>query len=326
MVIEEIAANLYRLEIPLSTGSLESTNSYVIKGPERSLIIDPGAEHKECLRTMVSALDKLGVDLEKSDFFITHGHGDHYGLLWQLTREGSTVFASRKEADVMNGISTAPMLENFPQFIKVSGFPESDINIILPPNVRKKRIREALAFRVIEDGEFINIGDYRFICVYTPGHSNGHMCLYEPNLKLLISGDHILGTISPGVLYRFNNGNPLECYLESLDKINKLDITIVLPGHRKVFNNCRERIIELKGHVENRCQEILSILQEDGKNAYQTASQMTWNGGGEALRSLPIFHQFLATGKTAAYLAYLEELRRLKKEMKEGEWVYSYAV
>ena len=62
------------------------------------------------------------------------------------------------------------------------------------------------------------------------------MVIEEIAADLYRPGDHIFGTMSPGIEYRFNNCNPLGCYLESLDKINNLDIAKVLPGHKKVMS------------------------------------------------------------------------------------------
>jgi len=55
-----------------------------------------------------------------------------------------------------------------------------------------------LDFEVLKDkdNDKLNVGEYKFICVETPGHTKGHICLYEPDKKILFSGDHILGNIT----------------------------------------------------------------------------------------------------------------------------------
>jgi glyoxylase-like metal-dependent hydrolase (beta-lactamase superfamily II) len=329
-MIEEVAEHLYRLELTLPARRSAATNCYIIKGTERNLIIDPGHDHEECLTVMLSALQKLDIDLDRTDFFITHSHGDHYGLLRKLIRDGASVFASCPDADVIRGKRSIPMLEDLSQFLEASGFPERDAVKILPPFLLKEQTQTTLqsaspVFRLMADGEWIEAGDYRFQCVHTPGHSDGHMCLYEPDKKLFISGDHIIGTIGPSVSGRFNHQNPLEQYLESLGKIKSLEVEKVLPGHGKVFSQCQERIKELETKIAKRSQEILLILQKGGKNAYETASRVAWNIGGGTWEALPIFHRLLATQKTCAYLTYLENKRKITKEMREGAWVFEIA-
>ena len=98
------------------------------------------------------------------------------------------------------------------------------------------------AFQPCKEGDTFSIGDYRFTCVETPGHSFGHMCLYDPGKKYLIAGDHILGDITPNIQCWFDDWDPLKTYFASLDKTYKLDVKLVLPGHRAIFSDCRRRI------------------------------------------------------------------------------------
>ena len=145
----------------------------------------------------------------------------------------------------------------------MSGFPEKDPEKILPPRVKDEfRPRDTLPFRFVEDADTIERGGYRFTCVKTPGHSKGHMCLYEPDKKFLIAGDHILKDITPGIQGRVDDENPLKEYLSSLDKVYALDIDTVLPGHRALFGNCKTRIEEIKEHHHQRNREVLAILQD----------------------------------------------------------------
>jgi len=71
-MIEEILANLYKIEIPLPDNPLKALNSYVIRNSERNLIIDTGWNQEECMNAIQTGLRELGVDIRKTDFFITH--------------------------------------------------------------------------------------------------------------------------------------------------------------------------------------------------------------------------------------------------------------
>jgi glyoxylase-like metal-dependent hydrolase (beta-lactamase superfamily II) len=87
---------------------------------------------------------------------------------------------------------------------------------------------------------------------------------------------NILNDITPTLQLWSDDRNPLKEYLTSLEKVYELDIALVLPGHRGIFMNCKERIQELKHHHEKRVEEILSILDKGNKTAFQVASQMHW--------------------------------------------------
>ncbi len=141
------------------------------------------------------------------------------------------------------------------------------------------------------------------------------MCLYEPDKKFLIAGDHILKDITPGIQGRVDGENPLKEYLSSLDKIYALDVETVLPGHRALFGNCKTRIEEIKEHHQQRNREVLAILQEGSKNIYEVASQMTWNVDCDSWDSFPVVQSFFATGEAFAHLRYLEEAGEIQRKM-----------
>jgi len=61
------------------------------------------------------------------------------------------------------------------------------------------------------------------------------MCLYEPDKKIFVSGDHILADITPNISTWNELANPLKEYLSSLDKVYPLDVSLVLPGHRSLI-------------------------------------------------------------------------------------------
>src|SRR5512147_136533 len=97
---EEVGAGIYRTEIPLPGNPLRAINSYLIRGEDRWLMIDTGMGRAECREAMMASLGELAVDLEKTDFFITHFHADHLGLVSELARSGSRVYLSRPELDL----------------------------------------------------------------------------------------------------------------------------------------------------------------------------------------------------------------------------------
>ena len=322
-MIEEIAPNLYKVEIPLPKNPLRALNSYVIKGPERNLIIDTGWNQEECLWAMQAGLSKLGVDVSKTAFFITHLHTDHIGLVSQLATDTSTIYFNRPDADrIQSGISW----EDFAEFARLNGFPERELRRVPDSHPGFKfRSREPLRFHLLKEGDSLVISDYTFKCVETPGHSKGHMCLYEPNKKIFVAGDHILGDITPTILLWSDEWNPLKEYLTSLDKVYGLDIDLVLPGHREILRNSKERIRELKHHHEKRLEEIISILEQGGQDAFKAASQMTWDIVYDSWDLFPVSQKWFATGEAISHLKYLEEKGIARKEMQKEKIVFSLA-
>jgi len=322
-MIEEIEPGMYRVEIPLPGNPLKSVNSYLIQTRRRNLIIDTGMNIEACLGAMRSALRELAVDLEKTDFFITHLHADHLGLVPKLAADSATVYLSQPDAEL---IAAGGRWEESLKFFSLNGFPASDLRRALNAHPGYRYTAQgSIAFTSLKNGELLRIGCYRFECVATPGHTAGHTCLYEPRRKMLFSGDHILGDITPNIAQWFGRGNPLRDYLASLEMVAKRDVALALPGHRSIFHDCRGRIRELQRHHRARADEILEILKSGGRNAYQTASCMSWELDCDSWDEFPLIQKMFATGEAIAHLTYLAEKGLVRKEQQEREMIFSLA-
>ena len=323
-MIEEILANLYKIEIPLPGSPLKALNSYVLKNTERNLIIDTGWSQEECMSSMRTGLRELGIDIKKTDFFITHLHADHFGLVSNLITDTSTIYFNRPDADRFR---SGFRLDDFVNFARLNGYPENELQTTLRNHPGLKfRPTEGLTFHLLKEGDTISIGDYVFKCVETPGHTLGHMCLYEPSKKIFVAGDHILKEITPNIQLWSDEWNPLKEYLASLDKVYELDIELVLPGHRAIFENCKERILELKNHHQKRLDEIISILKKGNKSAFEVASEMSWDIIFDSWDLFPVSQKWFAIGEAIAHLKYLKEKGIIRKEMREQKIVFSMSL
>lgn len=316
-MVDEILPNLYRIEVPLPDSPLKAINSYIIKDRGRSLIIDTGMNRPECLTALSSGLKEIDVDPGRADFFITHIHADHSGLMSVLAGDTSTVYFPEVEAAVFDYISS--WLEKQADFARMHGFPVDELRRVVESHPGYLYIsRGHLDLHLVREGDMIGIGDYRFKCIETPGHTRGHMCLYDADKRLFISGDHILGGITPNISAWSDEENCLNQYLLSLDKVQGFDVELVLPGHRGTFKNFRERIQQLKYHHQVRADEVLSILQEDSKTAIQVAAEMTWEMTYKSWDLFPTMQKWFATGEAIAHLRYLEGKGRVGREV-DGE-------
>jgi len=302
---EEILPNLFRIKIPLPENPLKYLNSYVIMGSKRNLIIDTGLNRKECLDAMQTGLHELNVDLGETDFFITHLHADHLGLVSRLVTATSKTYFNRPDTEIIEAWGGwEPMIH----YGGRNGFPKDALSAALKSHPGYKFSSTVVPeLSILGNDDTITVGDYFFQCVATPGHTKGHTCLYEPMKKILISGDHILNDITPNIQCWSDQDDPLMNYLVSLNKIYKLDVDLVLPGHRRLFRNHRERIAELKKHHRTRAKEVLQILGKGPMNAFQVASEMTWDMSYESWEQFPVSQKWFATGEAIAHLRYLEK-------------------
>lgn len=304
-MITEIGQDLFCLKVPLPNSPLKDLNIYILKSNERNLIIDTGFNNHQCQQAIKAAQRKLNIDWQQTDLFITHFHADHFGLVSHLASKDTRIFFNRFDTE---WFFSWEGFDCHARYVIGHGFPSRKI-----PSVRKAygEIGEPAQWlkdiHVVEDGDQLNIGRFNLKCIHTPGHSRGHMCLYEPNHKFLFSGDHILADISPIIMCFSDHENPLKAYLNSLEKTRNLDVNLVLPGHRSSMDDHCKAIDTIRQHHETRLEETLNILSESPKSAYEIAAKMKWNSPEENWNRFAELQKWFAVSEAIAHIRFLEE-------------------
>lgn len=320
MSVEQLLPSLFRIEVPLPKNPLKALNCYVITG-QRNLIVDTGMNREECRSAIAAGLRELEIDLRESDIFLTHMHADHSGLAPSLATETSRVYCSQPDADRLNSDGRWTEMASF---ARLSGFPEGELLEAMARHPGHRHgMERGVRFSILKEGDTLSCGDYSFRCIETPGHTRGHLCLYEADAKLLIAGDHVLHDITPNISLWSDAENPLQQYLESLDKVYQLDVELALPGHRRIIREFRERIRQLQHHHQGRAEEILSLLEKGPMNAYQVASQMGWDMTYDSWERFPVAQKWFATGEAIAHLKYLDDRKLAHKESLESKILFS---
>jgi glyoxylase-like metal-dependent hydrolase (beta-lactamase superfamily II) len=319
-----IHSNIFQIEVPLPLNPLRHLNSYLIKSEDRNLLIDTGLNYTMAFKSVCNDLAGVGVGIEDlTDILVTHFHVDHVGMIHRFTKasENVRVFIHKVEAELSKVISAESKdhTETVRNFLEVNGAPSS-ISLGLQKyhpafNTPQAYIELATKAVPIEDGKEFSIDSYNFKVLWTPGHSPGHVCLHEPSLKVLVSGDHLLPTITPHVSQFMEDMKPLSDYLDSLIKTQRLDVEIVLPGHEKPFSNHKERIEQLKKHHKQRLGEIVDELKKGSSTAYSLASKIHWDINFKSWEEFPRFQKYLALGETIAHLNFLRQKGIVKKTL-----------
>ncbi|MBI2868653.1 MAG: MBL fold metallo-hydrolase [Chloroflexi bacterium] len=302
-MIEELFPDLYRMEIPLPRSPLKALNSYLLKGDGRYLIVDTGQNREECLSEMTLDLKKLNVDLARTDFFVTHMHADHSGLAGMLPTPTSKVYFSKIEAGLaLNHY----WRERFFDYYTASGFPVDAFEKAVEAHPGKRwGLKAPVDAEPAEEGGGIDIGDFSLKFIHTPGHTPGHICLYDASRKILFSGDHILSDITPNITHWPELKNSLKNYMNSLEKVYPLEVSLTCPGHRRVWGDHKPRIKELIHHHQQRCDEIVTALAAGEKDAFQIAPFITWDIVCDTWEQFPPAQMWFAFGETIAHIDYL---------------------
>jgi len=316
---EKIGANLYRLEIPLVGNPLKSLNSYLLAG-ERNLLIDTGFREEPCRRAMDRELRELGVDLNRTDIFLTHLHSDHTGLSTELHRPGCRIFLSSTDRQLLLTHRGDAYWREVSRGYERNGFSRREMEELWLVNPAQRKQPEPFAdYTPMEDGSRLSYGGYDLRCVLTPGHTPGHLCLYAPEQALLFSGDHILFHITPNICRWNALPDALGSYLESLRRVADLPVDTLLPAHRRETGELRARAAELQTHHARRLENVREALRrQPGLTAYQVAGAMRWQIRCESWETFPVTQKFFAVGEALAHLDHLQALGEAGQEERDG--------
>ncbi|MDR1954154.1 MAG: MBL fold metallo-hydrolase [Clostridiales Family XIII bacterium] len=325
--IIEAAPGVWKILVPLPGNPLRSLNAYLVRGNpsagNRHLLIDTGFNRPECETALRTALEELNVEMGDTDIFITHLHSDHCGLMKKMAAEESRIYCSKADGDLINYATTAAYWEEIDRVFARYGYPSRGKQNMENHPGWEYNIRGAVDFIPVDEGFVIECGAYTLRSVWTPGHTPGHMCLYDGNKRILFCADHVLSDITPNITIEIGMDDPLRLYLDSLKKTAALDVDIVLTGHRSSPDSFRERIAELTAHHVDRLEELIDILAGKAMTAYAAAAEMHWDIRCEHWDKFPASQKWFATGEAIAHLQYLYSEGRVKRFESEGTYFYS---
>lgn len=305
------------MRVPLPNNPLRELNSYLITSGTRPLLIDTGFNLEECARASTEALTLLGFAWEDVDILITHGHPDHCGNIGRLYREGMTVYAGFPDYDALRHAQR----QHFADFIRwyrkhpahKECYSQQSIDWDTEEFFTKEMSipKSSVPLMMVSEGEVLERGEYRFRALRTTGHCPYHLCLYEPNEKILFSGDQILPSITPVLTsFRLENDALYE-FLKTLDQLAALDVDLVLPGHREPFTTFQERLVELKSHHQARLDDIRITLEvreafdKQKGELFDIIKAISWRNPIPDWDRWPLKQKYFSTGETLAHLIYL---------------------
>ena len=214
-MLNEIAKNIYLVEVPLPKNPLRALNCYFIKNGENILVIDSGFDHEESEKVFFDALDELGAKVGKTDMFLTHLHADHSGLALKFkSKYQGKVYCSQIDTDYINQMKHELYADRFVPTLKVMGM-KPDFKFFETHPGLVYCVKGRLDTTIVKDGDKIDFGNYHFEVVDLSGHTPGQVGIYDREHKILFSGDHILNKITPNIsFWEFKYEDILGTYLK----------------------------------------------------------------------------------------------------------------
>ncbi|TAK30410.1 MAG: MBL fold metallo-hydrolase [Chloroflexota bacterium] len=325
----EVVTGIFQLQLPMPDSRLSSVSSYLAKTDEGCLLVDCGWDCDEAFDALALQLGEVGVSFSDLRYIaVTHLHRDHYGLVGRLLpRTQAELVIHEVDRGQIEDIYVCreTFVQEMDHWLQINGVPEDDRREMWKANLQGISLDTiAMPHRQVRGGEHLCLGGFDFEVIWTPGHSPGHICLYERSRRVLISGDHVLPAITPHVSMHIQSvGNPLLDYLASLHVVEALPVDVVLPAHEHVFYDLPRRAEEIRKHHVVRKSEIASVLGGVERTAFQIAMVLPWSTLSVAWADLALPHQHSAISETLAHLKLMLVEGTVTNAVRDGVVWYS---
>ena len=320
----ELLPGLFRLPIPLPRNPLRELNAYLIRGRERSLLIDTGFREPACRQALQAGLRAAGAEHDPLDVLLTHIHTDHTGLASEVVRPGGAIYIGRGDYPFTSRAWEEEYWGRIDQRFLQEGFPPEELRITTGTNPARTLgpDLDLPNYQPLEDGDRLTVGEYTLEVIAAPGHTPGQICLWMANQQVLFTADHVLFDITPNITMWPNLPNALGRYLESLTRIGTYPARLALPGHRG-RGELAPRVDALLEHHARRLEELRTILRnEPGLTAYQAAGRMRWRIRANSWEDFPLAQKWFAVGECMAHLDYLRLRGLAARDWDGAVWRY----
>ncbi len=308
--LREVLPGILMFTLPVDYG-IDHVNIYLIRDGEGWCLFDTGADCEAARALWLRALEgPLAASLTR--IIVSHHHPDHLGLaVWLHERTGAPILMREEELTVarQTHVASAQDRSYCIDFMCRHGLSANDAQQVVG-GVLQSNMACAVPAHVepIEAGQKLRIGDHAFDVLVLGGHSIAQICLYEPSLKLLLTGDQLLERITPNIgVWPYGETDPLPRYLDSLRILAGLAIEHVLPAHHRVYHAGVERAHGLAAHHQRALRKFLARLGAGGMSATELGCAVY------GAQSDPL-HAYLAMGETLAHLLWLERSGFVSRE------------
>ncbi|KKM10054.1 hypothetical protein SY88_15525 [Clostridiales bacterium PH28_bin88] len=313
VALQQVVANVFMVKIPVPF-PLKYVNCYLFRGSEGWWVVDTGINYPPAQEAWKAVFDGLNLPLKKiKAIYVTHYHPDHYGLAgWLQEQSGAPVFMSEIDGKSVEVVWKSDLRAvETGRFLAANGMPADLVEKIAERGAQTRLMVQPHPYlTTVAEGQEIMLGEDTYQVLYTPGHTDGHMCLYNRREGILLSGDHLLPTITSNIS-RWPGAaeNPLANFLHSLRKIRQLNVQVVLPAHGPVFSSASKRVAEFLDHHEKRLAAVLAAVGRES-SAYEVCTKVFGP-------HLSIYDWRFAMSETITHLDYLRAAGALETVQRE---------
>ncbi len=308
--VDRVRPDVWAIPVPLDL-PIRFTYAYLINVAAGAVLIDPGASGPEAEAALDAGFAAAGVPLDAlRGIVVTHYHFDHWeGADDLAARTGAWIGIGEHEQQWIDRLDSDQLHADAAAVrFRAHGAPADRAEAFAAvEDYRFTRLHVEPTHR-LRDRALLPVPGERLRVLWTPGHSPGHICLYDEKRKLLFSGDHVLPRITPHVaLNPFGSPDPLGQYLGSLEALLPFADAEVLPAHEYRFSGLHARLAQLTAGIEERLDEVAAATAgTPDASAWDIARQLTWS---RPFESFEVPSQRMALVESAAHLAHLRLAR-----------------
>ncbi|MBV1877607.1 MAG: MBL fold metallo-hydrolase [Pseudomonadales bacterium] len=269
--ITQVADGVFWIRMPMD-GRLNHINVWLLRDGDGWTIVDTGLSNatvqQHWQEIFANCLDGKPI----SRVIATHLHTDHTGNAgWITAKWDCELWMSRSDfymCKVMAADGPADVPEDALRFYRRAGFSDQRLDRYRQRFGQFGRSISQLpaGYQRIKEGQYINIGGREWRAVIGHGHAPEHVCLYSPELKLIIAGDQILPKITPNISVQPSEpmANPLRDFLNSCARFREQlppDL-MVLPAHGSLYHGVHERLTALIDWHEVAIEKLYDLCAE----------------------------------------------------------------
>jgi glyoxylase-like metal-dependent hydrolase (beta-lactamase superfamily II) len=326
--MKEVLPGIFQMPLTLSGFSPDTVNTYLIREDDGFTMVDTGWDSPPAVESTERQLAEIGARLSDiKRVIVTHCHIDHFGMCPRLKNDyGARIFIHGNELGLIKtrftgGDNYLPLTD---QYLRSHGVPADEL---IPPEFQlpmPQNLASVSPDVLFKGGEEFSAGNYHFKVINTPGHTPGHISLFEYQKRFLFSGDVLLPTIATNAAMHVQHIQfPIEQYLNSLLTLKDMDIDRILPGHEYIFGNHRQRIEELFTHHQEKVTEVSkSFINGTAKTAYDVAGEVFHKETRDFWNKMTGWNKRFAILQTVARLESLRYSRILVRKSSCGIFYY----
>ncbi len=343
--VTEIAPGVLRSQLPVHLPGIGHVNCYLLEDDRGVAVVDPGLPGPVSFGALEKRLRSAGYTIgDVHTAVVTHSHFDHFGgaerlrilagaeiltyetfrPVWEVAEAAEAAElpdADTDDADDSDNDGSWPpwnALRTNPWGTKRQPLPEKEWRTWMEIAAEDPRwFATPRPTQTVTDTQVVRLARRDWLCVHTPGHTDDHFCLYDPEYGIMVSGDHVLPTITPHISGMTPRPDPLARFFDSLHRMHAFEgATKVLPAHGHPFDDLVGRAKAIRRHHEHRLDVIRAAAEE-----MHTATVPEYMQRLFAERSWGN----MAESETFAHLEHLRHLGEVRATERDGQTVFSSA-